>query len=75
MVLCLYGEYFRENMNFLIRVDKWVYFVNVSMLHIFYVCHKHDHQWDITYSLSYASMDILLNYTSLMSSISLLGDN
>ena len=34
MVLCLYGEYFRENMNFLIRVDKWVYFVNVSMLHI-----------------------------------------
>ena len=34
MVLCLYCEYFRENMNFLIRVDKWVYFVNVSMLHI-----------------------------------------
>ena len=34
MVLCLYCEYFRENMNFLIGVDKWVYFVNVSMLHI-----------------------------------------
>ena len=34
MVLCLYCEYFRENMNFLIRVDKWVYFVNISMLHI-----------------------------------------